>query len=37
VLRDYKPSDDIWPTEHRPKKVAAARAKYARYLEGEQQ
>jgi acyl-CoA dehydrogenase len=36
VLRDYKPSDDIWPTEHRPKKVAAARAKYAQYLDGAQ-
>ena len=32
VLRDYKPSDDIWPTEHRPKKLAAARAKYAQHL-----
>ena len=29
VLREYKPSDDIWPTEHRPKKEAAARAKLA--------
>src|SRR5918912_751493 len=27
VLRDYKPSDDLWPTQHIPKKVAAARAK----------
>ncbi|MFL6241156.1 MAG: acyl-CoA dehydrogenase family protein [Actinomycetes bacterium] len=35
VLRDYKPSDDIWPTEHRPKKVAAARAKYAQYLDAD--
>src|SRR3954463_7107024 len=34
VLRDYKPSDDIWPTEHRPKKVAAARKKYAQFLDG---
>ncbi len=36
VLRDYKPSDDIWPTEHRPKKLAAARAKFAAYLDGSQ-
>ena len=35
VLRDYRPSDDIWPTEHLPKKVAAARAKFADFLEHE--
>jgi acyl-CoA dehydrogenase len=33
VLRGYKASDDIWPTEHRPKKMAAAREKFARLLE----
>jgi len=33
VLREYKPVDDIWPTEHRPKKEAAARAKFAEHLE----
>jgi acyl-CoA dehydrogenase len=33
VLRDYRPSDDLWPTEHRPKKEAAARAKLADHLE----
>jgi acyl-CoA dehydrogenase len=33
VLRDYEPVDDLWPTEHLPKKRAAARAKYAQYLE----
>jgi acyl-CoA dehydrogenase len=33
VLREYKPSDDVWPTEHRPKKMAAAREKFAAYLE----
>jgi len=33
VLRDYRPSDDLWPTEHRPRKLAAARQKYADYLE----
>jgi acyl-CoA dehydrogenase len=35
LLRDYKPSDDLWPTEHIPKKLDAARAKYAEYLEHE--
>jgi acyl-CoA dehydrogenase len=35
VLRDYRPSEDSWPTEHLPKKREAARAKYARYLEHE--
>jgi acyl-CoA dehydrogenase len=33
VLRDYRPSDDLWPTQHLPKRRAAARAKYAQYLE----
>jgi acyl-CoA dehydrogenase len=33
VLRDYRASDDLWPTEHRPKKEAAARAKLAEHLE----
>jgi acyl-CoA dehydrogenase len=32
VLRDYKPSDDIWPTQHLPKLRAAARDKYAAFL-----
>jgi acyl-CoA dehydrogenase len=35
VLRDYKPSDDLWPSEHLPKKLAAARARYAAYLDHE--
>jgi acyl-CoA dehydrogenase len=35
VLRDYKPSDDLWPSEHLPRKLAAARAKFAAYLEHE--
>ncbi len=35
VLRDYRPSDDLWPTEHRPKQLAAAREKFAAYLEHE--
>ncbi|HET6950209.1 MAG TPA: acyl-CoA dehydrogenase family protein [Acidimicrobiales bacterium] len=34
-LRDHKPSDDVWPTEYLPKKLDAARAKYAEYLEHE--
>ncbi|HKY13457.1 MAG TPA: acyl-CoA dehydrogenase family protein [Microthrixaceae bacterium] len=33
VLREYKPSDDLWPSEHRPKKEAAAREKLAAHLE----
>jgi acyl-CoA dehydrogenase len=35
VLRGYSASDDLWPTEHLPKKVAAARAKLAEHLEHE--
>jgi acyl-CoA dehydrogenase len=35
VLRDYKPSDDTWPTEWIPKKLDAAKAKFAEYLEHE--
>jgi len=35
VLRDYKPSNDVWPTEWIPKKLAAAKAKFAEYLEHE--
>ncbi len=33
VLRGYQPSDDLWPTQHRPKRLAAAQAKYADVLE----
>ncbi len=33
VLRDYRPSDDLWPTEHLPKKREAAKAKFADLLE----
>jgi acyl-CoA dehydrogenase len=33
VLRDYQPSDDIWPSQWLPRKRDAARAKYADYLE----
>src|SRR5215467_11025823 len=35
VLRGYTPSDDLWPSEHLPRKLAAARAKFAEYLEHE--
>jgi acyl-CoA dehydrogenase len=33
VLRDYRASDDVWPTEWIPRKRDAARAKYAEFLE----
>ncbi|HXA75455.1 MAG TPA: acyl-CoA dehydrogenase family protein, partial [Acidimicrobiales bacterium] len=33
VLRDYTPSDDVWPTQWLPKRQEAARAKFAEYLE----
>lgn len=35
VLRDHSPTDDVWPTEWIPKKQAAAREKYAEFLEHE--
>jgi acyl-CoA dehydrogenase len=35
VLRGHDATDDLWPTEHIPKKLAAARAKYAAYLDDE--
>ncbi|MGW1214996.1 acyl-CoA dehydrogenase family protein [Streptomyces sp. NPDC002499] len=35
VLRDHKPSDDLWPSAYLPKRVAAARAKYAEFLDSE--
>jgi acyl-CoA dehydrogenase len=35
VLREYRPSDDIWPTMHTPKRLAAAEEKYAELLEHE--
>jgi acyl-CoA dehydrogenase len=33
VLRDYQPSDDLWPTQWLPKREAAAKEKFAQYLE----
>jgi acyl-CoA dehydrogenase len=35
VLRDYKPTEDLWPTGHIPKRREAALAQYAEYLEHE--
>jgi acyl-CoA dehydrogenase len=35
VVRGYKASDDMWPTEWIPGKLEAARAKFAEYLEHE--
>jgi acyl-CoA dehydrogenase len=35
VLRDYRPSDGLWPTEWIPSRLEAARAKFAEYLEHE--
>ncbi len=35
VLRDHRPSDDLWPTQYLPKLRDAARAKYADHLEHE--
>jgi acyl-CoA dehydrogenase len=33
VLRNYEPSDDLWPTQHLPRRRAAAREKFADLLE----
>lgn len=35
VLKGYKPSDGLWPSEFLPHKIEAARAKFAEYLEHE--
>ena len=35
VLREYRGTDEMWPTEWIPGKIEAARAKYAEYLEHE--
>ncbi len=35
VLRGYAPTEGLWPTGHLPTKLAAARARYAEYLEHE--
>jgi acyl-CoA dehydrogenase len=33
VLKRYQPAAGMWPTEHLPEKIAAARQKFAEYLE----
>jgi acyl-CoA dehydrogenase len=33
VLKGYKPSDGLWPSEHLPTRLAAAKAKIAATLE----
>ena len=33
VLRDHKASDDLWPTGHLPRRLEAAKAKFAEHLE----
>ncbi len=35
VLRNYRPSEDGWPSTHLPRRLAAAREKYAEHLEHE--
>ena len=35
VLRDYRASDDLWPSQHLPKRREAAREKFAALLEHE--
>jgi acyl-CoA dehydrogenase len=35
VLRDYRPSEDVWPSEWLPRRRDAARARLAEYLEVE--
>ena len=35
VLRDHRASDDLWPTQHLPKRREAARQKFAELLEHE--
>jgi len=33
VLRDYKASEDVWPSEWLPRKRDAAKARFAEFLE----
>ncbi len=35
VLRDHKATEGLWPTQHLPTRLAAAREKYAEHLEHE--
>ncbi len=33
VLKDYQPHEGLWPSAHLPPRIAAAREKFAKYLE----
>jgi len=33
VLRDYRPSEDVWPSEWTPRRMESAKMKFAEYLE----
>jgi acyl-CoA dehydrogenase len=33
VLKRYQAAPGLWPTEHLPEKIAAAREKFAEYLD----
>jgi acyl-CoA dehydrogenase len=33
LVKEYKPSDDMWPTAHLPKRIAAAKLKLSDYAE----
>jgi acyl-CoA dehydrogenase len=33
LLKDYKPVDGLFPSQHIPARLAAARAKYADFVE----
>jgi acyl-CoA dehydrogenase len=35
VLKDRRPAPDLWPSQHLPRKIAAARAKFSEVLEHE--
>jgi acyl-CoA dehydrogenase len=35
LLKRYKPAEGMWPSEHLPTKIAAAKEKFAEYLEHE--
>jgi acyl-CoA dehydrogenase len=35
VLRDHSPAEGLWPSQHLPTRLAAAREKYAEHLEHE--
>ena len=35
VLRNHRPAEGLWPSQHLPTRIAAARAKFAEHLEHE--